>query len=607
FTWILLAGLVLVILFSWREVWHLFTSLTTRKWYAPLQALKPRSLFEHTLACILAIQMVFACTQVLTLPMFPRGWDLYSYHWAIPQVFLFHHAVYTVPGWAAADFPINAEMLSVLALAFGTPIAASMIQMVFGFMTVLLIAGFLYRHAGSSAAWLGVLLCMTSPLFIGYLNSGYVEPAEAFYGVASLIVILLWVDPQQQAGATHDWQLPLLAGLFAGLGIGVKYQEGMTVVGIVVLLTGIAAFRMLAARLRRAERKQVLRRFLCGMILYLGGIVIPLLPWLFKDWVSLGNPIYPFIWGGPGWDDVRSQIGAEQIMHFGPVGSLGERLIGAFFQFFHDNGQADDQPFLPLNPLLLLAPFLVLLELLRSWTPWPRWGVNKRSKLFQEIAWAVVIVGAYSVWVVSHTTEDRYAMSWMMLLVVPTTILVGRIFRVCVNHRMVLHALQALVIALLLLGPLYSLSFWRVSDPLSLLAGQVSLRQWEQQHLSLSSGYWEMVAYINRQLPPQARILLLGIGWGYFLQGHDYVDDTDDDWVPYLVKEGKTPSGFVALLQQQGFQYLTYQEQNMEFTAHGYGAYSIDTYLPTFHHFLASSLNLVRVFADYSLYSIPGT
>lgn len=234
FTWILVAGMVLIILFSWRDVWQMLITITTISWYAPLNAIRPRSLLERTLVLILAIQVVLACIQALTLPIYPRGWDLYSYHWAVPQEFLFHHAIYAVPGWASADFPINSEMLNVLALAVGSPIAALMIQMVFGIAMVLLIAGFLYRRYGSLAAWLGVILCMTSPLFIAYLTSGYVEPATAYYGVAALVIALLWIDFQREE-VPQKWQLPLLAGIFSGLGVGAKYQAGMVVVGVVLL------------------------------------------------------------------------------------------------------------------------------------------------------------------------------------------------------------------------------------------------------------------------------------------------------------------------------------------------------------------------------------
>ncbi len=397
-------------------MWHFLITLTTVSWYKPLQAIRPRSPFENILALILAIQGVLAAIQVLTLPNYPREYDTYGYHWAIPQQFLLHHAVYSLPGSANFDFPINAEMLYVITLALNSPIATLMIQMVFGILAVLLISGFLYRHYGSFAAWLGVLTCVTSALFMGYLSSGYIEPATTFYGAATVVVIFQWFHLQKHKETVPDPRLPLLAGIFAGLGVGVKYQTGTVVVGVVLLLAAAAVFHLLAAWPRPGE---ILARFGFAMALYVGGIVVMLLPWWLKDWVSLGNPIYPFVGGGPGWTAIRAQVAAEIITHFGPEGSLAERLVAAFFQLFVNNGRADDSPFLPLNGLLLLAPLLVPVELIRLWKGRQSAVAGERQKIVQELALCLMIAGSYGAWVIAHVTEDRYSMSWSLLLVVP--------------------------------------------------------------------------------------------------------------------------------------------------------------------------------------------
>lgn len=608
FAWVIIALLGVALLLFWKDVWDLLTLLTAKENYTALRLVAPHSLFEGALVMVIAVELTLLGTQALTLPLYPRGWDVYTYHWAAPQLFLLHHAVYGVLGWANVDFPLNTEMLTTLALAFAAPIAAVLTQMVFGLLTVLLICCFLYRHLGRLAAWLGAALCLGSPLFTGLLTSGYVELAVAYYGAASLVLTLMWLERNGRQDTPMCVGVLLLAGLFMGLGVGAKYQATQTVAGIVLLLAGVGGVRTVLIWRHGGDYWPTARQFILGIVTYSGALFLALVPWLLRDWMQVGNPIYPFAWGGPGWNDTRAQVAVDWLEHFGPQGSAGRRLLEAFYRLFRDNSHMDDIPYLPLNYLLALGPVLALVELVRAWKKRPGWAAGAAGGAMQGIVWLVVAGGAYIVWVLSHTTSSRYAMPWVMFLVVPTAILLVRLCQACLRRRVVLALLQLGVLALVVqFGPLTSWHFWTTAQPLSLLTGQVSLRQWEEQHLEQSSGYWQMVDYVNAHIPADAKLLLVGNGFGYFLQGHDYVDDSAQDWVPYLMTAGQTSPGTVVLLRRQGFTYLIYEEQNLEYIIHSYKATSLAQYLPGFRHFLDTSLIRVETFEDYTLYRVPSS
>ncbi len=613
YSWLLMAGLGVALLIFWRDVWGLLVALTSRVWYRRWQPLMPRTFFEGALVLMVAVELALVGTQALTLPIFPRGWDVYTYHWAVPRLFLLHHAVYAPPGWANADFPLNTEMLNMLALTFDAQVAATFMQMIFGLLAVLLISGFLYRCAGRLAAWLGVALCLASPLFTGLLTSGYVELAVACYGVASLVLVLAWLERRQQESYQQEGGLSrigllVLAGWFAGLGVGAKYQAGQTVVGIALLLAGVGVVRAATAWKKDRQVWLMLRPFLAGLMVYLLALALALLPWLLRDWLLLGNPIYPLVWGGPAWNAARTQVAVEWLDHFGPQGPLWRRLAEAFFRLFRDNGHMDDIPYQSLSYLLLFAPILVVLEAGRAWRRWQSRGGEVSVRAGQPLAWLVVAGGAYIAWVVARTTSARYALPWVLLLAVPAAILLARLCRACGNRPIVLMAIHVWLLAVFALqGPVSSWRFWSAAQPLSLLTGQVSLRQWEEKHLQHSAGYWQLTEYVAARLPAEAKLLLVGNGFGYFLEGCDYVADSAADWVPYLVTAGQTPSGMVALLRQEGFDYLVYQEQNLKYMIRVYQASSLTTYLPAFHQFLSGALIQIRVFGDYTLYRIPSS
>lgn len=610
YPWFLASLLGAVLAFRWKEVWHVFTALTSAGQYRRLARFLPATPFERTLAALAALEALLLCTQMLTLPYNgPFGYDLYQYHWAIPRLYLLHHAIYAIPGWANADFPFNTEMLNTLALAFASPEAALLLQAIFGVLAMLLLAGYLYRRFGRLAAWLAVALCLATPLFTGLLGSGYAEPAIVFYGVASVLLLLDWLELTAQPNAREFWRLVVLAGLFAGFGLGAKYQEGQICAGAELLLVGAGLVRAWRARQRHERAWPMLRRFALAACIYAGAACLPLLPWLIRNWALLGNPIYPAVWSGLEWDAARSQIWTVTMGNFGPSGSIFWQGLLAFFNLFFTFTPADAPPVLPPGYLLLFALLLPVL-LVREWRSSRRQaapgGVDAQLKPFWSVVpWWVVIGGAYLAWILSGALLARYALVWLILLVVPAAAVLAHLCRPLEHWQVLRSTFQgAILLMLLATGPLFTLQYWIPANPLSLLTGQVSLRQWEQQHI-MEPSYWAMVDYVNQQIPRDARVLLLGRGAGYFLEGRDYVADSGEDWIPYLETEGHTAAGMVALLRHDGFRYVIYEETTLQFVIHTFKNTMLARYLPPFRQFLANSLTRVWNFDNFHIYAVP--
>lgn len=608
--WALLGLLGMILLLGWRDVWRIFCLLTDPDWYRSLGKARPAGLLTWGLALLALIELALCGSQAFTLPYDqPYGYDLYQYHWAVPRLYLLQHSISGFPGWAHADFPFNAEMLNTLALAVDAPAAALLIQMIFGLLAVLLLAGYLYRNVGVLAAWLGIALCLCSPMFTGLLSSGYEELALCYYAAASLVVLLAWLKQQaSKPGTPASLGLLCLAGLFIGLGLGVKYTEGQVIVGIAALLVGCAALHMLSAG-RQGERIwPLLRHWLGGMLIYSAVALLALLPWLLKDWVQLGNPIYPFVWGGPGWDAARTQVGAISLGHFGPQGPFWQRFLLAFWGLFFSDQFPGQNYFLPLNYLLLAALLLPLALLLRS-----RDRRRQQRPALERMeahwggVWLIVAGGAYLTWVLSGATVERYAVSWAILLVVPAASVLAWLCQWAQRSRIPRILVQPTILStLLLLGPLVSLPFWLVDNPVSLLSAQTSLQDWKHQHI-MDAGYWAMVDYVHTKLPFSAKLLLVGRGAGYFIDGHPYVDDSGEDWIPYLETEGRTPAGMIALLRQNGFRYLVYEETTLDFVVQNYGNAYLSSFLPRFRQFLADSLTQVWSYHNFAVYQVPSS
>jgi hypothetical protein len=129
-------------------------------------------------------------------------------------------------------------------------------------------------------------------------------------------------------------------------------------------------------------------------------------------------------------------------------------------------------------------------ELLRRWRPSLGRTLADHQVGIQDYAWLAVAGVAYCVWVSAHITSARYAMSWILFLMVPAAIVWIYLWRICGNSALSRRVVQGVTLAILLIGPVTSSGYWLGSNPISLLAGQVSLHQWEEQHLEThTKGY----------------------------------------------------------------------------------------------------------------------
>jgi hypothetical protein len=441
------------------------------------------------------------------------------------------------------------------------------------------------------------------------ITDAYVELALTYYAVASLVVMLAWLERSRQVGELGGLRLLLLSGLFVGFGLASKYTEGQLVLGIGFLLVGVFAMNLLRVWRDRERRRRVIGRGLLALLLYGVGMVAPLLPWLAKDGVLLGNPVYPFIWGGPGWDAARTQVGVATFAHFGPRGPLWQRLVLAFFGLFFDTQHSGEPTLLPPNFLLLsalIAPVLLLGEWLRRRRGAASLVPKRRPTGGGHLApWLIVTGVAYLAWALSRSLVGRYAMPWLLFLVVPAVVVLLGLLRVSQRIFLSRAVVQAVILGMVLvLGPVFGGLYLLSDNPLPLVTGQVSLHQWEEQHI-MEPAYWAMIRYVNTQIPRSAKVLLLGRGAGYFIEGRDYIADSGEDWIPYLETEGRNQPGILALLRQEGFQYVIYEEKTLNFVIHVYENSYLATFLPAFRQFLHDSLVQVWSYQNFHIYRVP--
>jgi hypothetical protein len=105
-----------------------------------------------------------------------------------------------------------------------------------------------------------------------------------------------------------------LAGVFIGLGLGSKY---LALIGLAAL--AVCIWVAASVRRRRLSLSEVSAFGLPALLVAL--------PWYLKNLIWFGNPVFPFVFGGPDWDQSRLDLYMAYLRSFGVGRSALDYLL----------------------------------------------------------------------------------------------------------------------------------------------------------------------------------------------------------------------------------------------------------------------------------------
>lgn len=268
------------------------------------------------------------------------------------------------------------------------------------------------------------------------------------FGLVFFILLSIYALLNWERDNNDLWLV--LSGAFCGLSIGVKYSGGIN-------------FAFLALYIFFS------RRNLKPLTYFLGSGLILILPWLLKNIAFVNNPVYPFlysIFGGKYWSAFNMERYLRIMSGYGPKNlfALPWYLIGEWKTDF------------PLGPVpFVILPFVLFLR-----------GVDRRIKYF--LAYAVLY---FFIWLRLSPT--------IRFLLPPTALLCiigGYTIDKYYGRSKILYNLFLLFIA----GFLFYYS-WMIGS------GIIQGSPYVKDQLK---GYFQIAAYVNKDLPPFSKILFIG-------------------------------------------------------------------------------------------------
>jgi len=514
----------------------------------------------------------------------PHQYDSLVYHLALPQAYLRQGSLRPIPGILYTHLTQNAEMLFTLSLWLGSDLCAQFLTVGATALTAGLLWGLARRYAsaGVSAGAVFLFLSHTGVMLLG--STTYVEPWVGLWLLASIVCFLRWWDvrspsiplPRGGEGARVRWLC--LAGIFSGLACGTKYYAV-----ICPFLLSLFMFPRLRkagstpapsqssgtmeapeARVegdrprRHLESRWRTRGFHWKeAALFLGAVALPVLPWLIKNWVYVGNPVFPFLY------KFFPAVGVDW-------GSQPERYFSVLTEYGHPRGLLFE---------LLLFPYQLFRDTLRFGggmdvlgdLGWPlaflgfplAVGAMRKERVWRFFG--LYLAGHFALWFVTRVVLR------FLVPVLPLFSLVAARGYADLWRRASGAGRYALLagLSLFLISRLYAFGYVHaIFQSHRVLFGMES----PGAYLARRLAYYPCAERAGQELGPNDRILIVGEQRSYYLEAENLPTSVyQRNLYQVLARKAADANGLGRSLREKGFSHILWVPGEAE-RLKGYGA-----------------------------------
>ena len=454
----------------------------------------------------LSIIFLFILVEFLLAFTPPVARDALIHHLAIPKLWLVHGGFYETPWAGFSYYPMNLSLLYLVPLYFGNDILPNFIHLGFGLGTALLLYGYLNKKAGRSAGLLGALMFISLPTIVRTATTAYVDVGLVFFITLSVLAYVYWRDTEYKS---DGWLLVSAAAM--GLALGTKYSALPAWFFLTLALVFLYA--------KETGRQWPALRY--GLLFFVISLVV-FSPWLIKNAILTGNPLYPLfksVFGSHGinvegaYAAMSGETGGSMFRtrHLFWSESMWETLLIPFRFFLQ--GQDHNPRYFDgvLNPVLLFAaPFAFINKKMQT-----------EKLLFLSLAVFVILLAFFM-----DQHRIRYILPAVPFVIILAVLGFVNLFNWIMEKQKPLRTVFLIGFVLVLAGMIgfnavYAKNYFAKIAPMDYILKKES----RDQFMARYDGSYPAVRYINEHTRADAkiRLILLG-GRGYHLN-RPYDDD----------------------------------------------------------------------------------
>jgi hypothetical protein len=408
-----------------------------------------------------------------------------------------------------SNMPQLTEMLYLLARTTTSDIAAKLLHWLFGVLSALAVYGLAQRLWSRAVGLTAAALFYCTPFVQDLGQTARIDLATAFFATLAFGALVLWTEEDKR-------EFVWLSALCAGAAVATKWPA----IPVVLLPAGlILAFR---------------RRFsLLAVYCLLAFAMVA--PWLVKDWLLTGNPVYPLLcarFPNPHWSAAQAMILSDRHSPTFGLQAMWQFVALAWNYSFAEPGAV---------PLLLMTVPLVLL------LPRP----EPAAKRF-----AGLLAGAYASWFCFTFRPWRFLFPAFGAGAVAAAFAMeklGRDAMVRIALRLSVGVVVVTGLATLALNDLVDAENAERMPPqmnfVRYALGQFTRAEFVSR---MGKGVLEPIVWMNEHLTAGARVLYVGEARAYYAR-QPVLWSTAFDQHPLtaLSREAKTPKQLLAALRAQ--------------------------------------------------------
>ena len=509
-----------------------------------------RSNILSILLLLLTALLVLTIFALASVP--PVSRDALTHHLYVPRLFLKAGGIIELPHIPFSYYPMNLDLLYMIPLFFGNDMVPKYIHFLFALLTAWLLFRYLDKKFGRLYGLFSAFFFLSIPVVIKLSTTVYVDLGLICFTTGALLMLAEW----RESG--FPISKLVWAGIFCGLALGTKYN-GLVTFALLSLMVPVLFLRANAGSMRNQIRA-----------LYQGALfaVIALIvfsPWMVRNLVWTGNPVYPLYRevfaklrqettsnfpqdeeediqeGGRGikWTpfNLRSIIYGESKWDIATI------PVRVFFQGQDDNPKYFDGV---LAIWLIVFPLGLFLK------------ARSKNRLLPSVSILFLVFAVCYLLVVFFNQDMR--VRWISPIVPPLIILsTAGLYRVSqrigeawprLDSNKDILVLSIATICILTTSIPYIVAYYKKVAPLDYIAGNVN----REAYIAKYRPEYPVVRYANEHLDQAAKILCVFVGnRGYYFDNPVRFSNrfTENYVIPF-----HNAKEMVETIRKKGFQYV---------------------------------------------------
>ena len=523
------AGLIFLLI---REIIYFLSSI--KKSVEQLRK-KSFSTWDLILMGILGISLLMSLIAAFSPPTF---YDSLVYHLAVPGSYIQQHKIIFFPYNLLSNFPQNLEMLYTLAILMYDDIVANLIHFSFAVMLILGIYSFCSRYfQNKQMNLLSMLIFFSTPAIMLLAGGTYIDLGLTFFVFISVYALINWWQSNR-----YSWFI--ISAIFSGLAMGVKYT-GVINLFILTIFVGWK----LVIKDKHKNIKNILKYF----FVYVSLSCLILLPWLIKNFVYTGNPLFPFLSGLFNGNAINAGLAENYVNHIRTYGVTIHNFLDLLvlpwtitMQGIEFGGGFDIWGGVWGPLFLLFLPFLLFLK--------------KGTKIIKQLGIYVILY--FFVWIVTGKVLR------FLVVIIPYLSILTAYSLICIEKKGKRWKAVRLVLVVSIMSNFFLFGYLQtVVDPFPVALGI----QTRKEYLESKLDYYKGMKFINNNLPKEAKILFIGETRGYYCN-RCYITNSVFDLNPIveIANNSKSAEEMLEKLKNMGITHILYNDREAERLEKGY-------------------------------------